>query len=1695
MSISNEPKHYRKLLKLYFQQHNGRQNIYHQIASFNHFMRVEVPQTILRSCPIRVVGSPDLNLMGKTRAAAGTAGTAIRVSIDEPDKSDSISETPKSRPREVEVCVEFTNVHIRKPTIFENNGSITPMYPNDARLRNMTYAASVYCDILATFTMKKWSDGDNSEPVITTARRTLPSVNVGRIPVMIGSDFCLMSDVPEKTPREFAECSEDEGGYFIIQGGERVIISQERMSENLPFVFRQNKARKKDIEVIDVKSIGPDNEGAPKSLSVRVIHPPRHTPGATPRIVVTCPRIKTPVPLFIMLRALGIPHDKAIVELICGASNATSNNMYSMILQECIKEQGDITTTEKAHAWLKSNLGNGNGSRESFSANTLRPVRFAEPPPIRDILAEECLPHIGGISMEFEKACYIAFITKKLLDVNANIVPHDDRDAYTNKKVELPGNLLGNLFRYLFTTKVIKDLKSTLTKEIHNGCWKSSGKIEEILNPSNIYKILKSTIVTIGMRSALATGNFVGGKMGIKAGISQVLNRLTYLSGISHLRRLSTPIEKTGKLLAPRKLHNTQWGYVCPAETPEGHAVGVVKNLSSVSFVSLPISSEPVVAFLYDVLCMTELSPSVPISQEATKVFVNGAWIGLLSLEPKATIAAVAVLRAAKRRGRIHPHTGITFKYSRNELWINTEGGRLLRPLLFAPAVRELITDGSFSQLLREPYRTWDNLIQWTSPKGNHSLIEFIDPTETDTLFIAMNYKLCLEDLTYTHMEIDPSTILGTMASNIPLPHHNQAPRNCYQSSMGKQAMGIYALNFKERMDTMANILWYSSVPLVSTFMSTFFRAQSMPSGYNIIVAIMPYGGYNQEDSIILNRASLDRGLFRTEFFRTYKDEEKKNQASGEEERFCKPNPATTRLRQQANYEKLDPATGFVPVNTFVTHEDVLIGKVAPIRLRGADGAAMVGIDYATLQGMSAVAAANTVDNAGGKRFKDASKLMRTNESGYIDKIYRGRNGDGYSSVKIRIREERKIEIGDKFSSRHGQKGTVGMIVEPEDMPFTEGGIIPDIIINPHCLADDHEILTENGFMNWAEVKEGYESGMLRIAGYDHESGHLFYEYPTNFILNEDKEHNMIEFSHSGEASRWGGDENDTNSNGVSLLVTTDHDMFARKGKYYGEDVTWNGTQKGPRGSSCRIIKDYEKIKAIELLDADAIKFIGKARTGIILNDTDEMPAFIESYKNRNFTAFCELYGYWLGDGTLRFNGNSVEMTPVKSVDDEWLRERFIDLELEEGKDYTYNIIGGQCNARPIRYRWSIINKNWFDFFCAEYGGKYAKYEYSKSAPEITSATEPENIKSAKWMAPWVWNLSAEMAQSILSGLRFADGCEKADRNVIWTSSIRFRDEIVRLAIHAGYSAYFTIQHNIGQVCGTDKEGRDIVARHISWRVSYTNTPRGSEPVLNTLRDIKKTTYKGITWCVTMPHGFIITRRAIREGKNVVQASRPIITGQCIPSRMTDAQLWETNLGRLVCELCCLGDGTPFNPDMTVGGVGAELMKRGIHHSSDELLYCGYTGVQMPTQIFMGPCFYQRLKHMVADKVHARATGPLVMLTRQPAEGRARDGGLRVGEMERDAMAAHGVSLVLKERLLEASDNYEAHICKRCGLLAIANKTRNIWNCHSCGNLTEFSQIRIPYAYKLFLQELESMNITSRLLPESQLRAIADTVM
>ena len=1632
---------YRHILDLYFAQADGRQIISHQLESFNHFMDVDIPEIIQHVNPIIVRGSPEIPLSGPRSALATATGLSTTAANALMNVQGGFMPTQAVAQHEYEVQILFENISLRKPTIFENNGAILPMMPNDARLRNLTYASPLFVDVrVKTTFINNTKQGER-----ITRERLFPNVHLGKIPVMVGSKYCLLHDQKHLHPGTLGECAEDFGGYFIIGGGERVIISQERMSENRPFVFRNNRNPTKEVEVIEVKSIGPDNDQVPKNNAVKIMYHPKNPQIHLLRAAI--PRIKTDIPLFILFRALGVVADLDICELILGPQDAAAekDDLFDAIISESITESQDVHTQEQALAWISMNVN-------SWSSRGNKALK------INDILNVECFPHVGiNEASWYNKACFLAHMTRKVLWVNSARIPNDDRDAYPNKRVDLPGFLLANLFRTYFTTKMIKDIRASVAKEIHGGSWRASGNFEDILNVSNVNKMIKSVILEVGLKTSLATGNFGSAKAGgpTKIGVSQVLNRLNYISGVSHLRRISTPIEKTGKLVLPRKLHNTQWGYICPSETPEGHGVGVVKNMSSTAIVS--IYSNPGIVRDY-IATMKKLVPLSACSSTEkhlnTRLFVNGAWLGIL--KNKDAIDVLEKLRYAKRCGRIHVQTGIIWRAALREIWITTEAGRMIRPLFFANAIREIAADktGLLAAHINS-LQTWEQLMMWESPAKNH-LVEYIDPGETESSYMAVWPADVLEhtDRSYTHAEIHPSTILGTLASNIPFPDHNQSPRNSYQAAMGKQAMGMYALNYRERFDAMAHLLCYPQVPFVSPFMSKFYGAQEMPCGQNIIVAVATYTGYNQEDSVMINRASLDRGLFRSIFFRTYKDEERKNQSSGEEERFSNPDTTTTRQMKNANYDKLDE-TGFAPENQFVNSDDILIGKVVPLRIP---------------TGM--------VIPAGAKKYRDVSKTMRNNESGWVDRIFRNRNGEGYSFAKVRVRQDRIPEIGDKFSSRHGQKGTLGMILNPEDMPQTADGMIPDMIINPHCLAEDHEILTEKGFMNWREVKAGYEAGDLLIGGYNHTSGALVYEKPTAFILNEAKERDMIEFTHTGE-----------NSNGVSLLVTTDHDMFAKKGKFYGETVTWDGIQKGPRGASQRIAKDYEKCKAATLLENDAVKFIGKARAGVdaavaVMPFADTLGLDTAD----KIRAFCELYGYWLGDGTLRFGGNSVEMSPVKLVDDHWLRKRFDALELVEGQHYTYNITGGLSESRPVRYRWSIIDKDWFNFFCVEYGKKYAKYEASASAPEVTSTTEPEAIKSAKWMAPWVWTLSSELARSLLAGLRFADGCEKADRNVIWTSSARFRDEIVRLALHAGYSSHFGPQHQIGDICGEDKEGREIVARHVSWKVSYTDTLRGAEPVLNVHRDIKRVSYAGLTWCVTMPNGFIITRRAVRDGQGVItSASRPIITGQCIPSRMTIAHLLETLLGKMACRLGCLGDGSPFN-GVTLDGLQKILRDDlKMEPSGNEILYNGYTGRMMETSIFTGPVYYQRLRHCSADKLHSRSSGPLVMLTRQPAEGRAREGGLRFGEMERDCVAAHGVSEFTKERLMECSDLFRCWSCQDCGLIAIVNPKEGIWMCKGCGNTTNFSAIEIPYAYKLLLQELETMSITSRIITQGKL--------
>jgi DNA-directed RNA polymerase II subunit RPB2 len=2054
---------HKHLLDLYFKQSEGRQIISHQIESFNDFLEHQVPLIIKQSSPIIVRGSPEIPLAGPRSALASATGlsTSAANALMGHDALDAGPVANKAN-YEYEVEMEFKNVSIRKPTIFENNGSQQPMMPNDARLRNLTYAAPLFADVAVKTTYI-----DNTQNGLRqTKTRVFPNVHFGKIPVMVGSKYCLLNDQRYLHPSALGECAEDPGGYFIIAGGERVIISQERMSENRPFVFRNNRNTAKEWEVVEIKAIGPTNEQVPKSNTVKIVYHPKNTSIMLLRAGV--PRIKQEIPLFILFRALGVEKDREIVELILGDEEDTT---YNAIFDESMTEALVVRTQAEAVTWISHHMN-------SWSIKNQKPVV------VQDILNDELFPHIGGAESNYAKACMLAHMTRKMLMVAHGHLSNDDRDGYSNKRVDLPGFLLANLFRTYFSTKMVKDIRASLGKEIHSGPWKASGNFEDIVNVSNIYKIIKSTIIDVGLRSSLATGNFGSAKLGgpTKIGVSQVLNRLNFASSISHLRRTSTPIEKTGKLIPPRKLHNSQWGFICPAETPEGHSVGVVKNMATTALVS--IQSEPRIVrdYLMELGTLRRLEDTTALEKHnTTRVFLNGVWIGTLGVTDTAT--TVEALRKAKRAGQIHIHTSIVWKLNLRELWISTEAGRLLRPLMYGPAVREILGDAS-GALKREleALTSWDRLLLWQTPSG-HQLIEYVDPGESEGIFVAMTHADAVTKYDTTHVEIHPSVILGTIGSTIPFPDHNQSPRNAYQAAMGKQAMGVYALNFRERFDAMSHVLCYPNVPLVSPYMSKFYRSDTMLSGQNIIVAIMTYGGYNQEDSIMLNRASLDRGLFRSIFYRTYKDEEKKNQSSGEEERFCKPDPALTKQLRHGNYSKLG-ADGFIPENTYVDNDDILIGKVVPLRVP---------------TGM--------VLPTGAKQFRDVSRTMRNNETGYVDKIFKNRNGDGYSFVKIRMRQDRIPEIGDKFcltpdhevlteargwvtidkvvledkvaqlnrqtgameyvhpletlvfdhdgdlyevetqgvslrttlnhrmwvqkrgadeyelvtaeemrgkrvrfqcdgpvayadnvidiadhhftgkeadawlrllgiwfaegwtyikhtdhirrmefaankervqealkedletlgwkysfnsksqklyvneasiavylsdynvgatnkslpswvwnlsarqckilldglllgdghitntschyftssvalkddiqklcqhagwtsyatvrypaghqttmtdgrvitatadawcvqirktrlrptlnhshtntqdgqkevlksytgkvyclrvptevfmvrrngrcvwtgnSSRHGQKGTCGLIINPEDMPQTSTGLVPDIIINPHCFVGNTLVSTPNGLAK--RIDSFSDQGMEKVWTWDPEQEKLVESFSLGLENRGQKDTVCL-----------------TLQDGRQLTCTLDHKFKVRE---CGEIV-------------------WKEANNITMQDELLMGPIGTEDDKCALEDTwslscgDYMFTMNTEARRNQALAFARLLGYIHTDGCLSHNEKRNDyaccvymgsMMDAKSILD--------DIYLVTGKvpkiTDTHSAHGGKVYTIYLPYSFNRTLASLPGMTIGRRTTQEASYPdflFDASCPTSIVREFLAGCFGGDGWAPYMNGnrfSNVSFSQSICQ--RFEDSMlERMDKfiglmkrvgvdaSIVRTrpcmtmcetyqtdprvsvelcvaSNEQFRKHIgfrhciqkmMRLEIASSYENYCAqvrVQHNNAMhIVNESMEQKKNIPEAIA-KVSAWYTENGVRPLneyysllTSTLINNRRKACRSSDVCVFdykfmetaeeyckmlgceewfNKHSYIVGRKEtsvptysmklLKKEAGVVETVYDIgvaghhmflangsVVSNCIPSRMTIAQLMETLLGRLGCEEGALGDGSPFNTKCSVETISAALRDHyGLDPHSNEVLYNGHNGRQMEVNIFMGPVFYQRLRHCSQDKLHSRASGPLVMLTRQPAEGRAREGGLRFGEMERDAVCAHGIAEFTKERLVECSDSFPCYTCRKCGLIAIANPKENIWVCRGCANQTDFSHVQIPYASKLFMQELESMCISTRMITQGQLQ-------
>ena len=432
----------------------------------------------------------------------------------------------------------------------------------------------------------------------------------------------------------------------------------------------------------------------------------------------------------------------------------------------------------------------------------------------------------------------MGYITKKVILTSMDVLKQDDRDSYVNKRVDLTGSLLNNLFRNYFN-KLVKDMEKQVIREVNNGSWKSTDDYLNIINLTNIYKIIKSNTIENGIKRALSTGDFgIKHTNSNKVGVAQVLNRLTYVSSLSHARRISTPTDKSGKLIPPRKLHNTSWGYLCPAETPEGQSVGIVKNLSYMTHVTIDSNSLPIYEYVNPyIIKLEDENISAKDMNEKVKVFINGAWIGLVN-EPHELFV---MLKEKKYKGIINIYTSIVFDFRLKELRVCNDSGRLSRPVLRVKNKNILINRDIISRL-KEGTINWDHLL--VSSVLDESVIEYIDPEEQSWSMIATTPKDLIRDnadqiIKHTHCEIHPSTIFGILASCIPFPEHNQSPRNTYQCAQGKQAMGVYVTNYENRMDKTAYVLNYPTRPLVDTRVMNIIQLNKIPSGTNVIVAIM----------------------------------------------------------------------------------------------------------------------------------------------------------------------------------------------------------------------------------------------------------------------------------------------------------------------------------------------------------------------------------------------------------------------------------------------------------------------------------------------------------------------------------------------------------------------------------------------------------------------------------------------------------------------------------------------------------------------------------------------------------------------------------------------------------------------------------------------------------------------------------------
>jgi DNA-directed RNA polymerase II subunit RPB2 len=970
------------LVKEFVTERRGVNLVRHQLESFNEFVLHRVP-AIISAC-----NNVDIN-------------------------NEWVADIRLHRHK---LSIRVDNPRLVRPAGVEKDGSSSVMTPQEARLRGISYSAALHVDV--HITAKSVVGCDPLE--VRSDDKTLLNVCLGKIPIMVKSKYCITNSMPVAG---MGDCRHDFGGYFIINGNEKVVISNDRMAENQTFVFANNKPNLSFSHTAEIRSVAWSNDGGAGTVKSLVLRASARQNQFGRYIRVALPHAKQDVPVMLLFRAFGVESDRDVVNLVACCATEQENAVLRNQLMGSLAEGCEVRCSRDALESLMramnccdSSEGGGDPNNSAQCSSKLDYVRT--------VVSRDILPHAGRCFAS--KALYLGYMIRRLLRCVLGLDDPDDRDSYVNKRVDTPGVMMASLFRVHYV-RMIKEMRNSISREIAGGAWKPSGGFINVINKVNIGKHIKSSIIESGMKYALATGNWnVKGILTLsnskvlsrKQGVAQVLNRLTYVATLSHLRRINTPMEKNGKMVQPRKLHNSQWGIICPAETPEGASVGLVKNLALTAGIST--HAEPWMV----IHRMRLMGLGAPSAAGSTPVMVNGRIVGS---HPDAA-ALVKHLRELKRQGVINVFTSVVLDVRGQMVVVNTEGGRFVRPLLVVDGSRQRLALTLEDVLeLRAGRKRWWQLVF-------EGKMEYLDVPEMNVSMVAMRFEdLCkgargvLRAFAYTHMEIDPACIMGALTSCIPFSDHNQAPRNTYQSAMGKQAIGVNVSNFNHRFDTVNHILHYPQRALVETRVARLLRSDKLPSGVNALVAIMTFTGYNQEDSVLINRAAVQRGMFVSTMYKTFREQNNRNHANGEEEFFCKPNPAATRNMKPCNYGKLNQ-DGFVPEDTMIQEGDIIIGKCMPQKV----GAELI--------------------------YRDSSVPYKGSDTAFVDRnchednYFTTVNGDGYTFAKTRVRCVMEPVIGDKFSSRHAQKGTCGMILDEWDLPWTADGVVPDVIMNSHAI-------------------------------------------------------------------------------------------------------------------------------------------------------------------------------------------------------------------------------------------------------------------------------------------------------------------------------------------------------------------------------------------------------------------------------------------------------------------------------------------------------------------------------------------------------------------------------------------------------------------------------------------------------------------